>query len=68
MFTVDTPDPAVEVTCPKVKEKHLRSFKTRNIADNLTTGEINETFKFVIPSDLDENEAFPIIVSHVYYS
>ena len=65
IFAVDTPDLAVEVTCPKVKEKHLRSFKTRNIDDNLTTGKINETFKFVIPSDLDENEEFPIIVSNV---
>ena len=67
LLSVSTPDPKFEISCPKVGTESVKSFKTRNIKDHVTTGEINEEFKFVIPHDFPSTEEFPINVSLFTY-
>ena len=67
LFLVDTPDPQFTVTCPKIQQPTLRSFKTQNIPNNVTEGEINRTFCFVMPEDINPNDEFPVEVCFDYF-
>ena len=59
-FLVDTPDPQIEVSCSQSKPPN--TFKTRNIKDNVTKGELHVEFKFVIPPERDPNKDLDIEV------
>jgi len=60
--TVDAPDPQIVVRCPKLSAHN--SFKTV-AKSNCPTCEINETFRFVLPESVEENDGssgFPVEV------
>ncbi|CAK8684780.1 unnamed protein product [Clavelina lepadiformis] len=57
---VDTPDPQFQVSCPTIPDSLV--LKTLNMKDDCPTCEINETFQFVIPDDLKDEDILPVVI------
>lgn len=69
VFAVDTPDPQFQIICEKLQSAHVQKFKTRSIPDNVTEGDVDEEFSFVVPEYIEKTgETFPITVSYTVKS